>query len=119
MKTKSILSSYMIFVNWWLKKLWSFLAISIWKNNHDTNFHVFLHKSRHIYFPWRDISILSSDSEKAYPKIVENKDFVQKFPLLNDNEAWNWIKSEFFVVDGLRYSISVISFMLLLPYFFI
>ena len=52
MKTKSILSNYTIFVHRWLKKVWIFLAISMWKKImtkiFSQNFHVFLHKSRHI-----------------------------------------------------------------------
>ena len=38
MKTKSILSNYTIFVHQWLKKVWSFLAIPMWKNNRDKIF---------------------------------------------------------------------------------
>ena len=33
MKTKSILSDYMIIVHRWLKKVWSFIAISMWKKS--------------------------------------------------------------------------------------
>ena len=76
MKTKSILSNYTIFVHRWQKKVWSFI---------------------------KDISILSPDSERSYPKLVRNRVFVKKFPLFSyNNETWNWIKkSEFFVVNGL------------------
>ena len=52
MKTKNLLSNCMIFVHWWLKKVWSFLAILMWKKIMTTifsqNFHVFWRKSRHI-----------------------------------------------------------------------